>query len=440
MSILTTLHPAKIARFVTAVRQEGWRTAFEKAWTHINLARGGRGRSALPEWTGQGKPRLNAGYLNRFWREIAAEGAFHASAAPATLTKARRIAMIGDINLPQCRKYRVEQLAELWAGQGVDYGYCHEGDVPRAVALLQDATHLMLYRTRNVPQMSMYLVEARRLRLPVLYDLDDPLFSIQAYETYANMAALPPALKAHFLSEAPRYLDAMNLADIVTMSTPALADHARQLTARPVHVRRNFADADTLAAADTALATPRGPGAPFTVAFASGSQGHEMDFSLIRDDLADFITAAPDRRLMILGHFELDHLPEALRTRTVRHEFTDYAGYLATLAQADVAVMPLTDDLFNRCKSAVRVLDAAAVAVPGFVSDTGDLATVVRNGTTGRVLHKDDSWRAALEDLATDRAACAAMGQAARADLLARWTARAEPHIIAPEILDWVRQ
>ena len=43
---------------------------------------------------------------------------------PRPLTKARRIAMIGDINLPQCRKYRVEQLAELWAGQGVDYGYC----------------------------------------------------------------------------------------------------------------------------------------------------------------------------------------------------------------------------------------------------------------------------------------------------------------------------
>ena len=31
--------------------------------------------------------------------------------------------------------------------------------------------------------------------------------------------------------------------------------------------------ADTLAAADTALATPRDPAAPFTVAFASGSQG-----------------------------------------------------------------------------------------------------------------------------------------------------------------------
>ena len=36
----------------------------------------------------------------------------------------------------------------------------------------------------------MYLYEARRLRLPVLYDLDDPLFSISAYETYENMKGI----------------------------------------------------------------------------------------------------------------------------------------------------------------------------------------------------------------------------------------------------------
>ena len=49
----------------------------------------------------------------------------------------------------------------------------------------------MFYRGLNTPLFSMYFYEARRLRLPVLYDLDDPLFSVSAYETYANMKALP---------------------------------------------------------------------------------------------------------------------------------------------------------------------------------------------------------------------------------------------------------
>ncbi|MDJ0630826.1 MAG: glycosyltransferase [Rhodobacter sp.] len=441
MSILRLLSPAKAARFATAVRQEGWRVAIEKSRAHLALALG-HGRSALDGGAGQGKPRTGPDYLTRFWRETAQAQALHAAAAPATLTNRRRIALIGDLNLPQCRKYRVDQLAELWDAQGWQYDYAHEGDIARAVGLMQDATHLMFYRTRNTAQTSMYLYEARRLRLPVAYDIDDPLFSVAAYQTYGNMGPVGEHLQAHFISEAPKYLDAMNLADIVTVSTPGLARHARELTPRPVHVRRNFADAATLAAGRRAMHPrhPRAPGEPFTAAFASGSMGHEADFAEIADDMAAFVTAAPDRRLLILGHFDPKALPEALRARTEFTAFSDYESYLAALARADCAVMPLADDLFNRCKSAVRVIDAAAVAAPSLVSPVGDLSAVVAQGETGRVLEIGQSWADALEALADDRAACAAMGHAARARIETHWTAGAGEHIVDPALLDWIRQ
>ena len=133
----------------------------------------------------------------------------------------------------------------------------------------------------------------------------------------------------HFLNEAPKYLDAMNQADIVTVSTPGLRDHARLYTNRPVYVRRNFADRATLAAADRArTAAPRDATAPFRVAFASGSMGHEIDLGLIGDDLAGFLGADPTRRLVIQGHFDRALLPEGLETQIEIHPFTGYDGYL----------------------------------------------------------------------------------------------------------------
>ncbi len=428
MGLHALFNRTALSKLGTAIRQDGWRAAFARA-----IAYAGRQLA----WHPVAKDET---YLDAFWQDTARRGGFHIGQPPATLTRARRIAMIGDLYLPQCRKYRIVQPAELWAGLDVDYDFSHYRDVPRSISLMQNATHVMFYRTQNTALNDMYLYEARRLRLPVLYDLDDPLFSVSAYESYGNMKALPRKMKAHFLAEAPKYLGALNQADIVTVSTPAMAEHTRAYTARPVHFRRNFADSETIATSETALrAAGRTPGAPFRVAFASGSRGHEIDFRLIGEDISAFLDAAPDRQLVILGHFDPTLLPDALRGRVETHAFSSYADYLETLSTADCAVMPLTDDLFNRCKSAVRVIDAAAVAVPSLVGTVSDMAGMVRDGETGFVLDPGAGWREALELLARDRARAAAMGQAARRDLLQTWTARTALPIVEAPVVEWVR-
>lgn len=427
-----------VRRFIASVREEGAGAALRKARAYTGMRLRGFTPSML---AGGGHGRINRDekYLAGIWQTLAREGAFHVQTPPAHVAKRRKIALIGDLNLPQCRKYRIEQLAEFWQGRGVDVEYAHYTDVPRCVAIMQDATHLMEYRLQIMPVTTMYRYEARRLRLPVLYDLDDPLFSVSAYETYENMKALPASMKAHFVSEAPKYLEMMNGADIVTVSTPGMADHTRLLTPRPVHVRRNFADSTTLEAGRRAMGGS-GPGdGLFRVCFASGSQGHEVDFAQIGDQVIEFLSRDDSRRLMILGHFDTKLLPEGLRGRVETHGFSTYEAYLATLAQADCTVTPLTDDIFNRCKSAVRVIDAASVGVPSVVGTVGDMANMVRHAETGFVAETPQGWLDALESLAREKGTAAAMGQAARTDLETRWAGSDAAHIIDPEVIDWVQ-
>lgn len=380
--------------------------------------------------------------LGPFWSDMGQAQAFSVSQPPAILTKWRMVAMIGDLNLQQCKKYRIEQPDGVWNKAGVEYRFSHYQDVPRCIDILQSATHLMLYRLARSDLATMYLYEARRLRLPVLYDIDDPLFSVAAYAGYGNMDLLDPSLKAHFLAQAPLYLDVLNSCDVTSFSTPGLRDHAGTLSPRPGFVRRNFADQESLDAGQRAMvaaADEKAARAGVLLALASGSLGHEADFNVIAPQVEAYLVASPQRRLLILGHFRTDLLPKAIQSQIETQAFTGYEAYLGHLARADAAIMPLADDLFNRCKSGVRVIDAASVGVPSLVGTVGDMAALVVPDKTGFVAKTNADWATALDNLAREPGLAAHMGRSARADLEAQWSARLTQPVIDPALVDWVK-
>ncbi|MEL7030491.1 MAG: glycosyltransferase, partial [Pseudomonadota bacterium] len=322
--------------------------------------------------------------------------------------------MIGDLNLPQCRKYRVEQLDEIWGAADIGYSYAHYEDIPRAINILQCATHLMLYRLGSSPLAEMYLYEARRLKIPVIYDIDDPLFSFPAYENYSNGQALPENLRRSLIDQSPNYFSVMQQADALTLSTPGLVDAAERLTTRPTYLRRNFADRETLRYGRN-IFRPQKNDDTFEIIFSSGSQGHEIDLLEIVAELEAFLSK-PNRQLKIIGRFDKTHLTQAVIEKTKFVPFIDYSSYLRELAKADCALIPLVDDEFNRCKSAVRVIDAASVAVPSVVGSVGDAPTMVKSGRTG-VVAKSGEWFDGLEKLARDPEATSGIGRRARVEL-----------------------
>jgi glycosyltransferase involved in cell wall biosynthesis len=66
--------------------------------------------------------------------------------------------------------------------------------------------------------------------------------------------------------------------------------------------------------------------------------------------------------------------------------------------QFDVAVAPLRDDEFNRCKSDLKYLEYAALGLPAVFSDCEPYASV-EDGRTGLKAAGDEAWVAALTRL-----------------------------------------
>ena len=124
------------------------------------------------------------------------------------------------------------------------------------------------------------------------------------------------------------------------------------------------------------------------------------------------------RRLRADGiDFELrvisDRLPEMTGVECVRVPWS-VAGEGPALADCDVGLAPLADDLWTRGKSGYRCIQYAAAGLPAVASPVGANHEVVLDGTTGVLAGSHDEWHSALLRLCSDASLRQRLGTAAR--------------------------
>ena len=99
----------------------------------------------------------------------------------------------------------------------------------------------------------------------------------------------------------------------------------------------------------------------------------------------------PNVRLIIVGKGERGEENELLRLvqRTGLASFVDYRGWLmpdhipATLAEADVALMPMRDTLINRARGLAKLLELMGAGLPIVASRVGQATEYLEHGVSG---------------------------------------------------------
>jgi glycosyltransferase involved in cell wall biosynthesis len=86
-----------------------------------------------------------------------------------------------------------------------------------------------------------------------------------------------------------------------------------------------------------------------------------------------------------------------------------------------VALAPLRPAIFNRSKSALRLLEAAALGLPVVASAAGPYADWLRHGETGYLARQDHEWVRYLRILVNDDAVRLELGANARKQA-SEWT------------------
>ena len=91
----------------------------------------------------------------------------------------------------------------------------------------------------------------------------------------------------------------------------------------------------------------------------------------------------------------------------------EYQQYLQLMNKCDIAIMPLKDTRFKRCKSDIKFVEAGAAGLAVIASPTVYEKTV-RHGETGLIARSVSDWEEMLVSLIENRQMRVQMGNAAR--------------------------
>lgn len=258
---------------------------------------------------------------------------------------------------------------------------------------LRGADIVLCGRTHNA-QMFAALMAGRDLyKYKLVVDTDDnhediPRYN-QAFADYHAGSGVTRIIKAEFRE-----------ADHVTVSTEPLR-HIIEKTTPKVSVVQNVIDPRMYANVRERTKEPRH--ADDIRIYWGGGGGHYDDLLMVRDPLLRLFHENP-RIKLVFSNFIPAWAADLPPFRVFMVPFAHFGAYPKVLKWicADVAIAPLVDNPFNRCKSNVKYLNYAMAGIPGVYSDL-DPYGKIEDGETGMKVGPD-GWYDAIKALIDDRA------------------------------------
>lgn len=239
---------------------------------------------------------------------------------------------------------------------------------------------------------------AKAAGIKIVYDVDDRFDAVPE----DNPAA---AIYVHEKQE--MIWEMIGLADVVTVSTNALAAHLRK-RAKDVRVLPNLVPASISPDAEPPKREV------FRILWA-GSPTHKRDLAIVAPALAGMLADHKGGvRFTCFG----DRTPgglEGVRDYVDTIPFVDFPDYIMTLAGvgADIAIAPLDANEFNASKSDVKFLEYSSCGYPSLLSPVGQYAETEKLGAPVSIV-QNDRWRDSLELCYNFKDELPAQGKAAR--------------------------
>jgi glycosyltransferase involved in cell wall biosynthesis len=288
-----------------------------------------------------------------------------------------------------CR-YRIGNLVELLRGATAVIGT----HIPRRS--LRGKSVALVSRPMVDEARAATLANLRSQGLYLVADFDDLLFDCPIDEFPLIRQHRQP--RAVYERRLQLYRSSLMHFDAFTVATVPLAQHLRKLCSASVHVVPNAISRIWLEQSRL-LYRSWIPGDAKVIRYLSGSPTHDADFNSIAPALNAFLCANPTVRLEIVGHLRFDQ--SRFPAGCVSHRpHLPFQWLGEVLAPSWVNLAPLTATAFNRCKSAIKFLEAAALGCPTIATPVPDME---RHASGGVLLATSrDDWFAALTELLDD--------------------------------------
>ncbi len=288
-------------------------------------------------------------------------------------------------------RYRCQQACEQLRRDGAVANVARIDD-PRLLRSLERYGVIVLFRLPWDQNVEALVKEARRLRIPLVFDIDDLTFD-------PDFAELMP-FRGRYSAEKwaatyGRHMAALRLTldacEVFIGSTQEVAEQAARL-GKAAHVHPNVVP-DFYLSLGRALAPFRDRRGRPTIGYFSGSDTHDEDFASIAAALEVVIHERPDVRLLVAGYLDLGRRHPAIERHTVRLPYMHWQDFAVAYAACHVTLAPLSvRNAFTDSKSAVKFFEAGAFSTPVVATPVREMARAIEHQVSGLLADTRSEW------------------------------------------------
>lgn len=331
---------------------------------------------------------------------------------------------------------------------GISASWFYASDRQALKEIAEEVEVLVVCRAQYSAELAAFVALARANGAKIIYDTDDLIFDVQFTQTLIQTidtynVTSPATIEAtwnHWFGLIGRHGAALELADEATATNRFLADRISSFIDIPSHIVPNFMGNDQCAYSASLVRRREVLGNQrdgFTdIGYFSGTPTHNKDFAIAAGAIAKIMRSNPRVRLRLVGFLNVSNTELAgLEDRIIRSPLVSYLELQHLIAQTEINIAPLQDNVFTNCKSELKYFDAGAVGIPTLASNTFTMREAIDGGVTGRIVSQDN-WGDALGEIVESYDQIGlTMGQKAYDDAYRRYTGAANADAIR-DILD----
>ncbi|MDT2886213.1 rhamnan synthesis F family protein [Lactococcus lactis] len=319
--------------------------------------------------------------------------------------------------IPQCTRYRVINKAEQLRSFSHEVWTVNASDFQMGYA--EYASQIIIYRTPYSEQFKKLVELAHKYNKPVFYDIDDLVYDTSYTDQLEYVKTLGKQEKEAYDSGVRSYGKLMKLCDAFITSTTDLKNELSKL-GKPVYLNRNLASEELISISKQAITKNIKDKKKIKIGYFSGSITHNENFDLIRSTILKILKEFPQTELHLVGHLTIPDEMKNYKKQLIVHDFLDWTLLPSLVAEMDINLAPLVDNVFNRAKSEIKWLEAALVGVTTVASDIGSFSEIITNETTG-VLVADGMWYEQLKDLIDNKTKLEFLGNNAKRKVISTY-------------------
>jgi glycosyltransferase involved in cell wall biosynthesis len=341
----------------------------------------------------------------------------------ALRSRGRRIAYYYDKPDTGTFRYRVLNMVQAlnaWQEGGISASWFCRADLGEMDRFIDHADALVICRAFYTQAIDQMVTRARARRIPVVFDCDDLVF---------DPGYVPLVMKSldlnlnhdqdlqYWYARMARYNAVMRLCDRAIATNSFLATQMESAGHIRSEVIPNFLHEVQQAVSTELYEAKRTSGfrsdGTITIGYFSGSPTHNRDFAVAVPALVRLMDNDPRIRLRVVGFLEAKGELEKYGSRFEVYPLQDPMNLQRLIAEVEINISPLQNNLFTNCKSELKYFEAAIAGTITVATPTETFARAIVDGENG-FLATAWQWEDKL------RAACAVVDNPGRYAAIAK--------------------